>query len=274
MPRCDIAPKPSPKSSECWLPVVGYEKLYAVSTRGRVISTRKGQILKPQVKPGNDSYPQVKLSRDGSSRTFTVHKLVLTAFRGPRQFWQVCRHIDGDVENNKLDNLTWEREEVEPDFAGEHWKPVAGYELHYIVSNAGRVFSVQANKMVKSWIGKKKYHSEGYPVVDLSRDGVAKKFDVHKLVLTAFRGPRPAEKECRHLDGNPSNNALSNLEWGTREENQNDRRKHRKKIKLTPELVRYIRSSTKTLRALATEIGCSKSTLMYVRQRQIWAHVT
>lgn len=32
--------------------------------------------------------------------------------------------------------------------------------------------------------------------------------------------------ECRHLDGDPSNNELANLKWGTASENQRDRARH------------------------------------------------
>jgi hypothetical protein len=49
---------------------------------------------------------------------------------------------------------------------------------------------------------------------------------VHELMLITFVGPRPAGMECRHLDGNPANNALSNLAWGTRSENSFDRFAH------------------------------------------------
>lgn len=49
---------------------------------------------------------------------------------------------------------------------------------------------------------------------------------VHKLVLTAFAGPRPDGMEARHLDGDPANNRLSNLCWGTPLENAADRMRH------------------------------------------------
>lgn len=49
---------------------------------------------------------------------------------------------------------------------------------------------------------------------------------VHRLVLEAFVGPCPEGMECRHLDGNPGNNVLSNLAWGTRKENILDRIQH------------------------------------------------
>jgi hypothetical protein len=47
------------------------------------------------------------------------------------------------------------------------------------------------------------------------------------MVLEAFTGPRPEPAyHARHLDGNPQNNALANLAWGTRQENWEDRRSH------------------------------------------------
>lgn len=49
---------------------------------------------------------------------------------------------------------------------------------------------------------------------------------VHSLVLIAFKGPRPEGMECRHLNGNPGDNRLENLAWGTHVENMADREKH------------------------------------------------
>jgi hypothetical protein len=60
----------------------------------------------------------------------------------------------------------------------------------------------------------------GHLSVVLGRDGGTR--DVHRIVLDAFVGPRPDGMECRHLDDDPTNNALSNLVWGTRSENQLD----------------------------------------------------
>ncbi len=49
---------------------------------------------------------------------------------------------------------------------------------------------------------------------------------VHILVLETFVCPRPPGMEARHLDGDPANNALSNLQWGTRQENLDDMNRH------------------------------------------------
>lgn len=63
----------------------------------------------------------------------------------------------------------------------------------------------------------------GYQQIKLGRSRQTK---VHILVLEAFVGPRPEGMVCRHLDGNGMNNQLSNLRWGTPEENYADRHLH------------------------------------------------
>jgi hypothetical protein len=49
---------------------------------------------------------------------------------------------------------------------------------------------------------------------------------VHRLVLETFVGPCPPGMQCRHMDGDPGNNHVSNLSWGTARQNQLDRRRH------------------------------------------------
>jgi len=84
----------------------------------------------------------------------------------------------------------------------------------------------------KTWhpkkISKQKGKTEGrsYLYVRLSHDKKSRIFRVHRLVLEAFVGPCPEGMECRHLDGDPSNNRLENLRWGTPAENTEDKRKH------------------------------------------------
>jgi hypothetical protein len=49
---------------------------------------------------------------------------------------------------------------------------------------------------------------------------------VHSVVMLAFKGVRPPGLEVRHLDGNPKNNALSNLAYGTASQNRMDAYEH------------------------------------------------
>src|SRR5262245_48467708 len=58
---------------------------------------------------------------------------------------------------------------------------------------------------------------------------------VHRLVMEHFVGPCPPGMECRHLDGNPANNRLENLAWGTPAENHADAMRHGTAFCLRPE---------------------------------------
>ncbi len=49
---------------------------------------------------------------------------------------------------------------------------------------------------------------------------------VSQLILVAFVGPCPPGMEVCHGDGDASNDALTNLRWGTRQSNMDDRTRH------------------------------------------------
>lgn len=90
---------------EEWLPVVGYEGLYEVSSQGRV-RNRHGLTLKTWI--NQDGYGQLGLSRNGRKRQKLVHRLVCEAFHGPapegKPFVLHGRNGRGD---NSADNLRW-----------------------------------------------------------------------------------------------------------------------------------------------------------------------
>lgn len=69
--------------------------------------------------------------------------------------------------------------------------------------------------------------SKGYRSVSLCHENVKVTKNVHRLICIAFHGmPESNSLQVRHMDGNPENNAPSNLSWGTQEENWSDRRAH------------------------------------------------
>lgn len=86
----------------------------------------------------------------------------------------------------------------------------------YRANSDGRIWSDRRQKYLKP--GRSTY----YPLVLLHRAGRKYGRLVHRLVLETFVGPRPAGMECRHLDGNPHNNRVDNLCWGTHAENIQD----------------------------------------------------
>ena len=109
----------------------------------------------------------------------------------------------------------------------EVWKPVVGYEEFYDVSNFGEVRS--KDRKVSTGTGfyikkgipmKKSPTSTGYYKIRLTnKNGIAKEYKIHRLVAFAFI-PNPDNKpNINHIDGNPINNHVSNLEWCTQSEN-------------------------------------------------------
>ena len=91
---------------ELWLPVVGFEGLYEISSFGRVKSLRKNRMMKPQ--NDKNGYKQVCLWKDRKHHTKKIHRLVLSAFFGPCPGGMECCHSDNDKSNNRIDNLRWD----------------------------------------------------------------------------------------------------------------------------------------------------------------------
>lgn len=109
----------------------------------------------------------------------------------------------------------------------------------------------------------------GYKQITLCRDKSHHRFKVHRLILTVFVGPCPSGMECLHGDGNPANNSLVNIRWGTRVENASDTKRHGRhwtpfarpsKVSraIQDEIRRRYRNGEST-RRLAREYGIGKS---------------
>jgi hypothetical protein len=103
----------------------------------------------------------------------------------------------------------------------EIWKLVPEYDGKYEVSDQGRVRSFQ--RYPQGRILRPGRMPSGHLSVALGRGNSQ---CVHKLVLLAFVGAAPDKHECRHLNGDPADNRLENLCWGTRSENINDAVRH------------------------------------------------
>jgi len=103
----------------------------------------------------------------------------------------------------------------------EIWKDIPRYEGQYQVSTLGNVRSFRRSVAPK--LLKPGRMSGGHLSVALGRGNSR---CVHELVLLAFVGPAPIKHECRHLNGNPVDNRLENLKWGTRSENIKDKTAH------------------------------------------------
>ena len=99
----------------------------------------------------------------------------------------------------------------------EIFKPIAGYEGKYEVSNHGNVKSLLCRTSATPQILYIKPNAKGYKRVELSQP--TGRFLVHRLVAQAFIDNPNGYPQVNHLDNNPSNNHESNLEWGTQSQN-------------------------------------------------------
>jgi len=97
---------------EIWKDVPQYEGIYQVSNKGRVKSLDrlnssdrkcKGSILKLQ-KTGN-GYLKIELYKNNSYKRFSVHRLVMSCFKGDSEL--VVDHINGVKDDNRLENLRY-----------------------------------------------------------------------------------------------------------------------------------------------------------------------
>ena len=91
---------------EKWIPIIGYDGLYEISSKGRVMShkTRRSKVLKNNI---NNGYARVQLTRGNVKCFFAVHRLVADAFVSNPHNKPHVNHIDGDRENNLPHNLEW-----------------------------------------------------------------------------------------------------------------------------------------------------------------------
>jgi hypothetical protein len=113
----------------------------------------------------------------------------------------------------------------------EIWKNIAGYHNLYMISNKGKIKRLAGSLRCKTdRILKLNKHRDGHLLIKVCKNGKYESFFVHRLVLETFISPCPPGMECRHLDGNPENNKLNNLKWGTRSENVKDSIKHKTRV--------------------------------------------
>src|SRR5262245_42822701 len=165
----------------------------------------------------------------------------------------------------------------------ERWLPVPGYEELYSVSDLGRVRS-EKGRWGKPQILSGGHHIDGYRTVGLSRGKRLMTYCVHRLVLEAFVGPRPAGAECRHLNGRNTDNRLANLAWGMPAENAADRVRLGElpcgeqchNAKLTAVVVLEIRRRAavgESMAAIARAYGVNRITIRAVIRRDTWKHV-
>lgn len=113
------------------------------------------------------------------------------------------------------------------------------------------------------------YYVDRYAITPLTVNGKNYGKTTHSLILSAFKGKRPDGMQACHNDGNRNNNHISNLRWGTRRENIEDKYKHgtaKTNLKIASEIMDL---KGKLKRAdIANKYGISKSMVSLIHHKK------
>lgn len=89
---------------EIWKDIKGYEGLYRISSLGRVYSLKRFRHLLLSDRGG---YKRIRLLKKNVYKTFSVHRLVLEAFKENPFNKSEVNHINAIKSDNRLINLEW-----------------------------------------------------------------------------------------------------------------------------------------------------------------------
>ena len=152
--------------------------------------------------------------------------------------------------------------------SAEEWRDIKGFEGLYQVSNTGKVRSLVG------WNGHKYVKrdreltptmtSTGYLKVDLKNKGVKKSLKLHRVIAGAFIPNPDNHPVINHIDGNPLNNSLENLEWCSQKHNCQhayDTGLHKRKAIPADIVNAYCEDEFASANSIGEEFGISKSSV-------------
>lgn len=90
-------------TEEIWMPVVGYETKYKISSIGRLKNIRTDHLKKPQ--KTMRGYTDYGLWDGNKKKLIKAHKMVWYAFAGEIPSGMQINHINGNKRDNRIENL-------------------------------------------------------------------------------------------------------------------------------------------------------------------------
>jgi len=115
---------------EIWKDIVGYEDHYQISNFGRVKSLKPGKYYGGMLKGFTSTieYLHLKLTLDGISKDYLIHRLVASAFIPNPNNYPEVNHKDCNKLNNRVENLEWVTPKQNSQYAYDSGKkvPISG----------------------------------------------------------------------------------------------------------------------------------------------------
>ncbi len=147
---------------------------------------------------------------------------------------------------------------------------VKGFPL--AVYSDGNVWDVRLGQWINTYVDK-----DGYLIANKAQTSIK----IHRLMLFVYEGAPARGYECRHLDGDPANNEVSNLMWGTKKDNRADRLLHgthnarsdHGRTKFTEDDVADIKrrlSNNESLVDIAHIYEVTSGTISHIKQKRTW----
>lgn len=207
---------------------------YLIYTDGRLYSKKKKRFLVGKIdNVGYRTYAlAIKNELTGKmGKMMYAHRLVAEAFIPNPNNLPYVHHKDENKLNNNVENLEWVTPEQNTAYhresrgivtrtaadqcpiEGEKWLDLKD-NSNYSVSNKGRVRSNKTGRIMKN------DECQKYSRIMLTENGKKKHYYVHRLVYCTFYNDYDMDGfVIDHLDSNPRNNCLENLEKVTSSEN-------------------------------------------------------
>lgn len=212
-----------------------YDNDYVIYSDGRLYSNLSNRFVKGKIdNVGYRTYRLQKINPVTGKMGIMVyaHRLVAEAFLSNPNNLPYVHHKDENKTNNDVSNLEWvsakknmqyhndihKKKKREPRYKiknlfGEKWLPLRDNPT-YSVSNMGRVINNVTNRLLKLDKNQK------YVRINLVENGKNKHYYLHRLVYCTFNNDYDLEGfVIDHIDNNPDNNQLSNLQKITFSEN-------------------------------------------------------
>lgn len=228
----------SPQNEDNQQPSLDYKPLkedndYLIFNDGRLYSKKTKRFLSGKI--DNVGYRAYSLAiinplTSKKGKMFYAHRLVAEYFLDNPNNYEFVHHKDENKLNNNVNNLEWisakqnyqeylknhpirhirKAEFYIKDLENEEWKIIEENPL-YSVSNLGRIKNNKTNRILKIDTNQK------YQRVCLN---TKKHYYVHRLVYCTFNNDYDLDGfVIDHIDSNPSNNKLNNLQKITHKEN-------------------------------------------------------
>ena len=205
---------------------------YEIFEDGSCYSYLSKKYLKPQL---TNKYPTYNLTIDGKKKKVYIHRMVAETFIEKPAEKNIVNHIDGNTHNFHKNNLEWVTTSENSKHAlangltpkgnqkinrfvenllNEEWVEIPDFPL-YLISNYGRVMNHKTKRLLKP--AKK---PAGYLQVSLWKNNKGYSKDIHQLVYISFtKDFNLTGYVINHIDGNKTNNNITNLEKITYQEN-------------------------------------------------------